>query len=403
MKRFKVVSCLGFLLWVLFISGCRFTPIDEGDCGKEITSNVVFKDKGAGVDYVLNCMLVVSDCKLKIEPGVHIQFEGEQSGIYVKDKGEIDIIGKSDKRIILEGKNQMKGSWTGIIIGSDKDNEIAYTDIVHAGATQHQWMYEKAAVGLGFKDKNPKVRLSNCNIRLSGGHGVYVSEASGKLNRFDKNAFEENEGYPVYIPFSQIGELDDNSTYNNPNRANLEGAIALYGEDKGGNFSDLTSSARAEFTGVPYRIMNACIVDGGHFTFDAGVTMEFMPDAYLAVVGEDSASSIEARGTETNPITFTKASTDLQGTWSGIYFANNSPNNLLLNCVVEFGGKGSPYGTLGKGNIVVGGDYARGQVEVRFSVIRNSAGYGIHKRFDALFSGSGNYFGSNLSGDVGNF
>ena len=391
------------MILVMSESGCKFTPIDAGDCGKEITKNVVFKDKGEGVDYVINCMLVISDCKLKIEPGVHIQFEGAQSGIYVKDKGELDIIGKSDKRIILEGKTPEKGSWAGIIIGSDKDNEIVYADILHAGGTQHQWMYDKAAVGLGFKDKNPKLRLSNCNIQLSGGHGLYVSSASGNISRFNDNVFEENEGYPVYIPFAEIGNIESGTVYNNPNKPNKEPAIALYGEDAGGNFADLTYSKRLSFINVPYRIMNACIVDGGHLSFDPGITMEFMPDTYLGVVGTDSVSSIEAKGTTTNPITFTKASSDLAAGWSGIYFANTSTYNKLSNCIIEYGGKSSPYGTVGIGNIIVGGDYSQGKVTVDDCIIRNSTHFGIDKRFDALFSGNGNLFGNNASGDIGNF
>ncbi|MBX7243529.1 MAG: right-handed parallel beta-helix repeat-containing protein [Bacteroidia bacterium] len=403
MKRNQIVTCLFFLSCLIVLNGCKFTPIDESDCGKEITKNVVFKDKGDGVDYVLNCMLVVSDCKLKIEPGVHIQFEGEQSGIYVKDDGELDIVGTSSKRIILEGKNPVKGSWSGIVIGSDKDNEIVYTDILNAGGFQHQWMYEKAAVGLGYKDQNPKLRLSNCNIRLSGGHGLYLSASSSNLVRFNDNLFEENDGYPIYIPFSEIGSLDNGTVYNNPSKPNTQEAIAIYGEDKGGNFSDLTYSEKISDTGIPYRVMNPCIVDGGHLTFEPGVIMEFMPDAFLAVVGEDSASSIEAIGTENNPVTFTKATSDLQSGWSGLYFANTAPRNHLRNCVIEFGGKTNPYGSLGTGNVVIGGDYSRGQVEIENCIIRNSAAYGIHKRFDALFSGSGNYFGGNASGDVGNF
>ncbi len=403
MKRNQIVTCLALLSFFITLNGCKFTAIDESDCGKEITKNVVFKDKGEGVDYVINCMIVVSDCKLKIEPGVHIQFEGEQSGIYVKDKGEIDIIGTSSKKIILEGKNPVKGAWTGIVIGSDKDNEIVYTDILNAGGFQHQWMYDKAAIGMGFKDQNPKLRLSNCNIRLSGGHGLYLSSSTSNLNRFNDNVFEDNDGFPVYIPFAEIGRLDEGTVFNNPNKPNAQEAIAVYGEDPGGNFSDLTASERINNNGIPYRVINPCIVDGGHLTFDPGVVMEFMPDAYLAVVGEDSTSSIEAIGTETNPITFTKATNDLQSGWSGLYFANTAPLNRLRNCIIEYGGKTNPYGSTGTGNIVVGGDYSRGQVEVEFCIIRNSSAFGIHKRFDALFSGNGNYFGNNPAGDVGNF
>jgi hypothetical protein len=390
------LSCL------LIVSGCKRERITEKNCGKAITKNAIIKDKGDGVDYVFDCQIIVTDGKLTIEEGVHIQFEGENSGIYVSDEGELDIIGSSNKRVILEGKVPQNGTWLGVIISSDKDNEIKYTDILHAGASQHQWMNEKAAVGLSFKREKPKVSLDHCTISKSGGHGLYVSHATGNLSKFDDNIMEDNLGYPVVIPFTEIGELDQQSRYNNPNRPNLEAAIGVYGEDRNGNRADLGTSTTLRTLDIPIRVLNPIFVNTS-LVIKEGVRFHFTPNSFMSVYGADSSSYIDASGTFANPIYFTRASAEAGSGWDGVYFANNSYRNHLNNCVIEYGGKQSPFQTIGRGNVIVGGDNVQGRVKVESCTVRYSYGYGIDKRSDAYFSAAANTFQDNANGDIGTF
>jgi len=94
-----------------------------------------------------------------------------------------------------------------------------------------------------------------------------------------------------------------------------------------------------------------------------------------SLVNANSNGSISAVGTPDEPITFTRRDSGT-GPWGGIQFTfSDSPNNKLINTVVEYAG--ASVGN-GKGNIrLFGSAGSPSQAEIRSSNIRNGETYGL--------------------------
>ena len=102
-----------------------------------ITENTTLKDLGLDVDYFYagnDQLSVENNAVLTIEPGVTIQFTnaGRRGGIIIKAGATIKAIGAATNRIQFIGTNNEKGSWVGINVESNTDNQFAYCDFLNA-------------------------------------------------------------------------------------------------------------------------------------------------------------------------------------------------------------------------------------------------------------------------------
>ena len=117
-------------------------------------------------------------------------------------------------------------------------------------------------------------------------------------------------------------------------------------------------------------------------TIEAGVEVRFNIDAInpTLIIGtaKDTGAKLIAKGTETNPITFTSdAGAPQPGDWNAIFFwPTASPDSVIENAIIEYGG-----GAVGAtGNLKFYGSSPK----IRNSIIRRSSGPGIQ----AVVSGS---------------
>ena len=167
----KVHKILGFLAIIAFIfSACQREKLTELSCDNDIMTNSLLKDKGNGVDYVVNCPIRVSKGTLTIEDGVHIQFEGEDAGFIVEGEGALRCNGSSKKPVILEGKNGQSGEWLGVIIATNKSaNNLSHTEIRHAGSKLYAGIAQKAGI-IVYNQGN--VSISNSIISDNKGYGI---------------------------------------------------------------------------------------------------------------------------------------------------------------------------------------------------------------------------------------
>ena len=72
---------------------------------------------------------------LTVEPGVTIRFANtnRNGGIRIRGGATIKAIGTASDRIQFIGTNNSKGSWRGINVETNSDNQFAYCDFLIAG------------------------------------------------------------------------------------------------------------------------------------------------------------------------------------------------------------------------------------------------------------------------------
>ena len=102
-------------------------------------------------------------------------------------------------------------------------------------------------------------------------------------------------------------------------------------------------------TGNTYVVVTSTVsvLPGAVLTIEHGVTVKFDPDSRLFVQGQ-----LRALGTATSGITFTANTTaPVRGFWNGILVANNSDDNELRYCLVEYASTGLSFGD-SNGNMV---------------------------------------------------
>ncbi len=147
---------------------------------------------------VLDVVTVLAD--LVVLPGVVLRFSDE-SGILI-DGGSLSSIGLTDDPIVMTGVTDVAGSWQGLIFrGADSiNNRIENTVIEYAGSEASD-ADQSAAVVLLPGVSAVRLTMKNCEIRSSGGHGVYISSPlSTTVNDDIKtvNVFEDIADQPVF-------------------------------------------------------------------------------------------------------------------------------------------------------------------------------------------------------------
>lgn len=359
-------------------SGPVFTVEEETgiefDCTQnEITSSTTWEDVESGdkVDYIIKCAISVkNNALLTIEPGVIIQFEGEESGIFTSDGGGLKAIGTEDNPIKFVGTSETAGIWKGVYFAStNPENRLEFVEIKHAGRTASSQSGVKGAVQLSSK-ANSKGSIVDCTIGDNDGYGIFITENSDLVD-FENNMIQNNTLSPVGIDFNQIRKLDDGTDYGNGNgQAYIEVFNSILEED-----------ATVLDVGLPYRFTEnqKYYIEKG-LVIEPGVTFEFASGAGLRL-GENAVDcslatgTINATGTAEKPIIF-KGVSGGKGSWLGIGINSSSPENKLIYCEISGGGAAKIFNASKlNANITL---QCESKVKIQNTTISQSGGYGIY-------------------------
>lgn len=352
----------------------------------------------AETDYLINSPIYITGGLAVVEPGVKFKFATPECGIYVIEEGSMAVVGTAEKPVVFDGVYQFPGSWKGIFFGTDNPyNKLEHCVIKYAGSSVANFMDEKAAVGITRQDEDQQ---NNCAwikhtfIYGSGGFGIYVSSLKGRFLQFGANTVADCYQAPLGIPFRLAPMITADCQLNPDSAQNTWKYVFLY-NDGFNQGVDLAEDATFINPGIPYRIRGTegVTIIGSDLTVEAGTVFEFDFEGGFCMRG----GSLRAVGTPTAPITF-KGIQGGNGRWVGLSFHSNSPNNMLINCVITGGGsKKSPLSD-GKANVVLGSYTGElGSVTVNNCQITHSGDWAIAKKQTSTLTQSGNQFTENVS------
>src|SRR5690625_2723630 len=323
---------------------------------------------------------------LTIEPGAVIEFENE-SGLELNEGSTLVAAGTETAPILFTGVEKTPGFWKGIWFYDSRNpnNLLEYVTIEYGGGAAMHSQVEPANLVLGRGSYQAGVRVRNTILRHSAGYGLHVHSGS-EFRGSEGNTFTQNVSGAASIYASGIAALDSGSSYT----GNTNDHVLVK--------SEAVSHSEAvtwQSLDVPYRIAGQTRVSSA-VTIEPGAVFEFENESGLEL---NEGSTLVAAGTETAPILFTGVE-KTPGFWKGIWFYDSrNPNNLLEYVTIEYGGGAAMHSQVEPANLVLGrGSYQAG-VRVRNTILRHSAGYGLHVHSGSEFRGSeGNTFTQNASG-----
>lgn len=383
----------------LLFSACeRVNPIDPDittviDCNGELP--LVWKDNpNLDVDYLITCELVLGDGQhVVVEPGVTIQFDGLESGIYITE-GSLKMVGNSGAPITLEGKRAVKGSWKGVFYESNNlDNRMEFVTVRHAGSEVASYFSERCGVALGAVFNNSRLSVKNCTFTENDGVGLLVEGNNATLTEFASNTFTRNSDAPLSVTFNFVDKLDAASVYTLTGSENGKSYIRVVTYLGGGTYTQANDFTLKKLS-LPYRF-NSEIFLYKKMTVEAGTELEFEQGGKIRV--DETAASLVAVGTASAPIIF-RGYQNAPGSWHGIYIGNSNASNRLEHCVITNAGEGQNY--FESCNLEIGGFSASPVCVVRNCTISNSSGFGI--AYNGTATGivlENNTFSGNALGD----
>jgi len=292
----------------------------------------VFEDLGEGVDYIIGCKIRTKDQIITIKPGVTIQFEGKDAGMEIGDPygfftGALKMIGTAAKPIVLQGKSAVPGSWQGITLnGVNSENQWEHVTLRDAGSGE-------MSAGLFIQNVYSfwyEISIKNCSFINNLGYGISDSNGSslnsfGIFSSFEKNKFKDNTKSPLRLHVSNIGGLDELSSYNNNGQDYIE-VTGIWAPKY-----DVTIKK----INVPYLITTLMEVRD-KLIIDPGVRLQFAKDAGFYIMYYPTAAII-ANGTADLPIVFQGFEPNIKAYWFGIELDNSAPS-IFNYCMIDGAG-----------------------------------------------------------------
>lgn len=283
--------------------------------------------KGDGIDYKLDCRLVVTS-KLIIEAGTLIEC-GTGGGIVIEETGSIEIRGTAGEKVVIRssGNSSVRGSWDGIIIYSNNvDNRITHADISGGGANRFDSNGTLANV---IVSSNGRLNISNSTIRNSAAYGLNVLRG-GQIT-MATNSYSDNVT-PICVYADQGHQIDPASSYTDNDNQVVEIAI-----------TDITTVVTWRSLPVPYRVLPRqffilYVTQNGGLTIEAGADVQFGADCRIYTSG---SAYLKTLGTATQGVTM-RGLSNVAGSWRGIYFGTNSVENEMRYTTVTGGGSEGP-------------------------------------------------------------
>ena len=327
-------AALILLLIITLVSSCssddeQIQPIVELealviDCSTSVADGEVLtlENRNDGIDYIINCVYGVKGDFI-INPGVTIQF-GTDAGIRVYESGSIQLLGTVQDQVVFTGEEQIPGSWKGIFIDSnDNNNKIEYAKIEYAGGG---YFNSNGDLGGVIVYSDTRLNMNNTTITNSESYGFNASYGGDEL-MLDNNTITSCIA-PMYILGVYITTISGGSYTGN----DLNAIVA--------DRSFIANESHHIWTklNVPYHFPEGMDVtnSGGKLTIMPGVIMKFGQDTDLAITEGASGNkpSLIAVGTAAEPIIFTSIDNTLSA-WRGIYFDSPSTLNEIGFATIE--------------------------------------------------------------------
>ena len=296
-----------------------------------ISVNTTLKNLGLPIDYVFegnDYLQVTGTAVLTIEPGVTIQFThtGRNGGIRTETSATIKAIGTASQRITFIGAVEAKGSWSGIYLQSNTDNQFAYCDFLNVGRTNRQ---EDGAM---YLTRGAKVGITHCKFTNGFGYGLNIADYGGvcQISAFNNNVFEGFELSPVMINenLKQLEKFDMTSDLTKNNKPYID----VYRTDV-----YMNENVTLNQTTVPYYLKGTLALKNT-LTINEGVTL-YMSDGG-AIAG--STGKLIINGTATKKVTITRMPDIGNYYWGNLQF--DLPGSVIKHCIIEYGGKHAQHG-----------------------------------------------------------
>ena len=396
MQRLKNLSLgyllLGFLLVISF-TGCGIEiedPIDPPgpetlacDFFSSTSLITLVNDPDLAVDYIVDCR-AFTNADLVIEPGVVIEFTAG-SGLEIGDDGSIVAQGTASEPIVLTGVDKIAGSWLGLLNNSaNVQNVLSHVTISYGGGGSFNSNDDRGSLIMWASSH---LSIENSTFSHSASYGINLPYNELTIPTFANNTLTSNE-VPINLEATYLHLMDASNDFTGNTNDYLEVGCDV----------TLTGSYTWQNVGVPYRVLardygitrDISIPDQSSITVEPGVVMQFGTDTGLAT---QDGSSFAARGTASEPITFTGVD-GAPGAWRGLSFSfSKSVNNLLDNVLIEYAGSNE-----NDAGIYM---WADPKLTVTNSTFRDIDGCGIRHYSPTFsnpnFTGSGNTF-INVSG-----
>lgn len=295
-------------------------------------------------DVSVNAALVLS-------PGVTILMPSNTS-ITVDTGGSLSAVGDPSNGITIEGDGSL-APWGDLnFYTSSPANVLSYVT-VSGGGSQND--------GEVFVGSTASVSISHAKIENSAAYGVYVADDGLPFPAFASNRITLNTLGAMRIPASVMPSLDPASDYS----GNSDDVVAVDGATNVTPMPGHSGALTWPALNVPYAVKSGFTVYTDVVVAD-GVTMRFDAGEALTVdTNASSSGSLKAVG-GTKGIVFEGDKNN--DPWGDINFYTSSPNNVLSNVTVNYGG--SP----GDGDVFIGSGAA---AQVLHSRLENSQGFGI--------------------------
>lgn len=344
--------------------------IDKLSLAGSFSSDVSFPK--FNVPIYLNSSSIGVNGKLTIGAGNVLEFV-KNGQLNLPSSGQIVAAGNANEKITFQGKENQDGYWTGIQLtnGSSANNELTHVVVKNAGSGDGNGLGAVSLFGSGNRLKLHHSRITGSRV-----YGLDVNNRS--VLDMSNVVLDQNANGPVRIASDVVHMLDKSSQYTNNNGKDYIAVV-----NKNLNFT----SPVLKKLNVDYHFISTNgvykINSGTHFTIEPGVTIKMAEGARIDV---NSGSSLEAKGTPTNPITIT-GQESIKGYWAGIQFKSSSVKNALDHVHLSYGGKesGNAAGLVG----LFGQDVT---VDITNSKFEHSKTYGINNYDATGGKRSGNTF-----------
>jgi PKD repeat protein len=338
-----------------------------------INQDMTLSESITGFPYVLLGSITVNDnVTLTIPPGEIIKATGGNTQFITL--GTINALGSETQKIIFtslqddtfggdlnndgSATNPAPGNWAGLYMSGTYDNDgNGYFDhciVRYAGTSTNSYsavtFYGSDSAFIknsvveysqyeGIEASHSNLVVDNCSINNNGTHGIYINNGNPEINNCQ---FNNNDSYAAYLT-----GVDIISYTNNTGAGNTINAFGISGNVK----QDLTLSQ--SITGFPFVLVgDVTVYDNCTLTIPPGEIIKLSS----LTTGIQSNGTIDAQGTNTQPIIFTSllddsyggdlngdgdATSPAPGDWEGILLNgsyDNDGNGFFDHCVIRYGG-----------------------------------------------------------------
>lgn len=330
--------------------------------------------------YAADASLEVKGGTLTLKPGVVIQF-GNNVEMAVLTDGRLNAVGTDADPIVLEGKNDVAGFWSGLTFMDSKGaaNDLEYVTLKNGGGAPHLNGIDNTSGALAVYG-NSLVKMAHGTITGSTSAGF---GARGELDLTDCTITSND--FPGWVSPNNVPHLGTSSHFT----GNTHDQIQVWSSspiDQG--FMDKDSTWQV--LDVPYHLeAEFTVTSGATFTVDPGVTLAVATGQWIDI---DATSKLMVNGTAAKPVTISGYE-GVAGSWHGIVI--RSPANEIHYTTITDGGASPDFNNA---ELFLQG---AGSVTLDNVTIANSSGWGIGMSTSGSVSGCPSVtFSGNTSGDV---